>query len=107
MQAKDIDDAVFLAAVVSVQVAQMEKRRTDYRPWALWGFAGMEPSTPYHEQYGPFVLDHFPDVPWKVLRAKGQRLIDRGLLDGCMCGCRGDMAVTEAGLRFLATVPGP
>ena len=29
-------------------------------------------------------------VPYKVALAKARKLIRRGLLDGCACGCRGD-----------------
>lgn len=28
--------------------------------------------------------------PWRLLRAKAQKLINKGLLEGCACGCRGD-----------------
>lgn len=43
----------------------------------------------------------FPDgafgVPWKVLAAKISKLIRRGYLDGCDCGCRGDWQLTNKG----------
>lgn len=29
-------------------------------------------------------------IPQKVIRAKAKRLIGRGLINGCACGCRGD-----------------
>ena len=32
----------------------------------------------------------YPDVPEKVVLAKGRKLIRRGVLGGCSCGCRGD-----------------
>lgn len=99
MKAADISDRDFLSAVNAVQEAQAKKRGT-HRPWALWGFRPMKPD--FHAEYGPFVLDHFPDIPEKVLRAKGRRIIARGLMTGCMCGCRGDMELTDAGLAALS-----
>lgn len=66
MQAKDIPDEAFLAAVRVVN--EVERR------WALYGD----------------LMSTFPGIPYKVLRAKADRLIRRGLLDGCACGCRGD-----------------
>jgi hypothetical protein len=35
----------------------------------------------------------FPDVPPKVLRAKVRKLIRRGVIDGCACGCRGEFVM--------------
>ena len=70
MKASDIDDAAFLRAVQREQVA-------NGGGWAMrWD-----------------VAEHFPDVPEKVLLAKARRLMRRGFLDGCPCGCRGDYEV--------------
>jgi len=33
------------------------------------------------------------DVPEKIVYAKLRRLVKRGLLTGCPCGCRGDYEV--------------
>lgn len=35
----------------------------------------------------------WPKIPPKVIRAKLKSLIKRGLVDGCVCGCRGDFEV--------------
>lgn len=43
-----------------------------------------------------------PRWPTKVLQAKMSRLIQRGLIDGCDCGCRGDYQLTELGAQYLA-----
>ena len=37
----------------------------------------------------------FPDWPEKVIMAKGRRLIKKGLLSGCPCGCRGDLELPD------------
>jgi hypothetical protein len=36
-----------------------------------------------------------PDYPPKVIKAKLRKLSRRGLITGCLCGCRGDFALTE------------
>ncbi len=43
-------------------------------------------------------------LPPNLVRAKIERLIDRGLVDGCACGCRGDFTVTEKGRALLVVV---
>lgn len=43
-------------------------------------------------------------TPGKVVLAKMKRLIDRGLVDGCPCGCRGDYELTDAGRAAIGVV---
>lgn len=80
MQAKDIPDTTFLEAV---RVYNDGEAPTMAGPrWALvWDL----------ESFGPDNL----------IRAKARKLIHRGLLSGCPCGCRGDFEITEAGRAFL------
>ena len=40
-------------------------------------------------------------VPDKVVLAKMRKLIRRGLVDGCPCGCRGDFVITKKGLAEI------
>jgi hypothetical protein len=40
------------------------------------------------------------DAPPKVIRAKLARLMDKGLMTGCLCGCRGDLELTPEGRRL-------
>ncbi len=40
-------------------------------------------------------------LPEKLVLSKMRRLIKRGLVDGCPCGCRGDYEITQKGLEFL------
>lgn len=70
---------------------------------------------PYNTTYPGWVFTYdlihsFP--PWeacpphersKLIRAKATRVIGRGLMTGCTCGCRGDFELTEKGERLLAT----
>lgn len=41
------------------------------------------------------------DIPWRLVHAKMRRLIHRGLVNGCSCGCRGDFELTDAGREWL------
>ena len=41
-------------------------------------------------------------APEAVVLAKMRKLVKRGLVDGCGCGCRGDFTITERGQEFLA-----
>lgn len=61
--------------------------------WANWCF-GNE-----HD-----VRQAFPDgyeTPDNLVLAKMRKLFDRGLIDGCSCGCRGDYHVTLKGCEFI------
>lgn len=77
MKAADIDDGDMVAAVAHIQEVK-----------GSWANVGE-------------VEAHFPDFPPKVVVAKLARLIKRGLLTGCTCGCRGDFEVTEKGGGLL------
>jgi hypothetical protein len=74
VQAKDVPDDVFLTVVRDLR---------DEQGWSLVPWHLIEPS--------------FPDVPFKVLLAKARKLVRRGLLDGCACGCSGSFEITYAG----------
>jgi hypothetical protein len=43
-------------------------------------------------------------APEKVIRAKLRRTMDRDLVDGCACGCRGDVELLEAGAHRVGEV---
>lgn len=40
-------------------------------------------------------------VPDKMLIRKMDKMIKKGLVDGCGCGCRGDYHITEKGMAAL------
>lgn len=46
-----------------------------------------------------------PGTPAKLVLAKMRKLIRRGVVAGCACGCRGDFVITEAGLAELRGYP--
>jgi hypothetical protein len=76
MQAKDLDDRAVLAKV-------REMAGPDDKWVMSWELA-----TAFN-------------VDLKLMLAKARGLIDRKLLDGCPCGCRGDFELTTAGTAFL------
>jgi hypothetical protein len=45
----------------------------------------------------------YSDLPGNLFRAKMGKLINKGYLTGCNCGCRGDYEVTDKGLAFIAS----
>lgn len=80
MQCKDIPDALVVEGVIA------ECRTYGSVQWTMmWDL-------------GKFLEDHFgASLPPSLVQAKVRRLIDRKILDGCACGCRGDLEVTEKG----------
>lgn len=69
MHAKDLPDEAVLSVVRRIN--------DDEQRWALtWDLYAA-----------------LPAAPAKVVHAKCRRLIQRGLLDGCPCGCRGDFEI--------------
>lgn len=84
--ARDIPDAVFLAAV---ETASRGTR------WATrWDVEATLAGLPTPRDFDTY--PEIPGVPSKVVLAKARRLIRRGLLHGCACGCRGDFIITTA-----------
>ena len=97
MQCKDIPDELILKFLAG-----------PYRDWPVAGWATWFWSDTYQPANRIFnVLP--PGVNDKLALAKMQKLISRGLADGCACGCRGDFEITNKGRAFLASkaVPTP
>ena len=91
-QAKDIEDLDVLRVIGDLMAAEYRERpRADEYLWTMiWD-----------------INERFPGVPEKVLMAKLDALVRRGLIDGCTCGCRGDFFLLPAGRAMLATNPTP
>lgn len=77
MQCKDIDDAGLVRFIA-------DKQEQLGRWVCVWD---LEP--PYSE------------LPDRLFRAKTGKLMGKGYLTGCNCGCRGDYEVTAAGLALI------
>jgi hypothetical protein len=92
VKTSDIPDTTMLAVVAVVGEAWAREwgSRPDSPRWAdRWTVTG--------------VLA----MPEKVVLSKAKRLMKRGLMDGCPCGCRGDFEITPAGLALLAEATPP
>ena len=62
------------------------------------GWHDLEP----REDYCPTVRDAMPpDLPDNLVLAKMHKLVRRGLVDGCCCGCRGDFKITAKGRESI------
>jgi hypothetical protein len=66
--------------------------------WGTWCWSDT-PDFDWNNSVAPLFP---PDTPWKLIHKKMARLIERGIIEGCPCPCRGDYEMTEASLRFLA-----
>lgn len=67
--------------------------------WCFWGGPSDAPDNPGYERN---VERAFPlGIPGKLVRSKMRGLINRGLVSGCACGCRGDFEITEKGKKWL------
>ena len=85
MQCKDIPDLPIL------------KFLQDNPGWCTW-----IKIDPPHTQHMPCVLNAMPEgTPSKLARAKMARLIQRDLVTGCTCGCRGDYEITIYGKGYV------
>jgi hypothetical protein len=51
------------------------------------------------------IFHNLPQFPEKLLNAKFESMARRGLIDGCFCGCRGDIVIEEKGYALLEGVP--
>lgn len=102
VQAKDIPDEVFMRAVL----AAMERKAAEG-----WGSGRGVVFSTGHYDGSPWVmrgevseeLERVTGIkwPWKVELAKFRQLEKRKLLDGCSCGCRGDIQITVKGAECL------
>ncbi len=89
MKASDIKDEDFLEIVRKYNVGDVPDKVTSWENHPEWGERIIS---------GPrwaliWDLEEYFNMPDKVIRAKARSLIERGLMDGCACGCRGDFEV--------------
>lgn len=100
MQAKDISTADFLRAVIVA--GSIRKMRSTVR----WDVQSVLAGHPEHvDRYD--IERVYPAMPEKVVMAKANRLIRRGIIDGCPCGCRGDYEIMPETAAELGLVPAP
>ena len=87
IHARDIDDLAILRIIDDL--SHDDRWSHTHTRWVMW----------------PEVTALLPEYPAKVVHAKIRRLMTRSLLDGCPCGCRGDLELTAAGRGMLDTNP--
>ena len=83
-QCKDVPDKPILEFLY--------QRRKEGKVWCCW-FDGFENSI------GQAMPSNTPE---KTRIQKMAKLIKRGLVSGCGCGCRGDYEITEKGVEWLS-----
>lgn len=83
MQCKDIADADVLAAVDTAA------RLSGFTMATRWDVAAVLAGHPEHVGQPPV---DYPTMPDRLLLAKLRKMIRRGVLEGCACGCRGDLS---------------
>ncbi|MFC9995777.1 hypothetical protein [Nocardia sp. NPDC127526] len=92
--ARDIPDRVMLDAVADAMDCRQAR-------WAeLVDIADLLELRGYRIQTGPGNREQIY-MPVKLVRVKAFRLLNRGLLEHCPCGCRDGFDLTEAGWELL------
>ena len=79
LQCKDIPDRMFLAAV--------DRYEKKHNSWVCYWVMVEEERWTFDKE---------------LVLAKAEKLIDRKLMTGCPCGCRGDFEMTGKGDDYLA-----
>ena len=82
-QCKDVPDKPILEFLY--------ERRKEGKVWCCW-YDGFENSI------GQAMPSNTPE---KIIIQKMAKLIKRGFVSGCGCGCRGDYEITKKGIEWL------
>lgn len=89
MQCKDIPDEEFLEAIrTTTSLRQM-------RSAMIWDIQAVLSGYPEHLLADIRDWDHENYLPRKLVLAKARKLVLKGKIDGCYCGCRGDFEIIE------------
>jgi len=67
--------------------------------WGTWCWTEHEDPVFWNHSVAPLFP---PDTPWKLIQKKMARLVERGIIEGCTCPCRGDYEVTDRSRAFVA-----
>lgn len=108
MKAADISDEAFLDAIRTVHrvrweskgVSAKEPLGTDNPYWigaSRWDVAAVLAGHPEWCGQSEATDGVSVPLPENVVLAKVKRLIKRGLVEGCTCGCRGDFQIRRTG----------
>jgi len=97
MQCKDIPDITILQYIARIENGEMK--------YIDCGVEERYYTGTLFEGFANSVCKGMPsgdDTPPKLALSKIKSLINRGLIDGCCCGCRGDFELTAKGREYLA-----
>lgn len=108
MQCKDISDLEFLEAVETArqilgpgpQFRASENIVRWVNRWDVLYVLSGYPEYVVEWWIRVDILEEFL-LPSKLILAKARKLMRKGLLDGCDCGCRGDFVLTERGRDYV------
>ena len=89
MQAKNISDKTILELLAAHQ-----------GQWSFWNDNTLSFPNEGHKEYEIVPVG----FPLKILHAKFKKLMKRGFIGGCACGCRGDFEITDKGLEFIGQI---
>lgn len=101
LQAKDLDGDSIVSLIRECNEARCDySREAEERGWGAYhggrpGYAEGDYDPPKGHWANRTDLAARLGVPDKVLLAKLERLIKKGRITGCACGCRGDFEVVE------------
>lgn len=105
-QCKDISDLPILEFLQMLENAEITAVYATENGLTAW-----QPSSAVlHEGFAHSVLNAIPygsDYPNKLRVSKIKSMHRRGLIDGCVCGCRGDFILTDKGRSILAANESP
>lgn len=103
-QAKDIPDDVILQAIAGLQLIPRVYQNISYADGPDGVRVGPVCNFTPMRAVGWDLHKLWSTIPEKVINAKLKKMVDRGLLDGCPCGCRGDFTVTDKGRELMGAV---
>lgn len=101
MKASDISDAQILEIIRQCSDCECSYPMTAGYHGGRSGY-GYDPDDQHGHRLSRWDLAWKLLAPEKVVQAKIRKLIRRGLTDGCGCGCRADLEITQAGRAYLA-----
>lgn len=99
MKAADIPDVAFLDAIDEANRRRTELTGHTFTAASRWDVASVLAGHP--EAVGTAESARsWPDTPSKVVLSKIRRLVHKGLVAGCSCGCRGNLEVSAKGREY-------
>lgn len=90
----ELPDWAFISAIQTAKLLRNTKDGYKHTTATRWDITAVIAGYPADVISGDSIRD-YPGVPPNLIRAKALKLIKRGIIDGCACGCRGDFSVIK------------